>query len=70
MSPAPADLGEVEIVILDLDGTIVGVNAPWTDFCLGNGGDPAFCGPGTSYLAVCSAGADHTSQQITAALRW
>jgi hypothetical protein len=49
---------DVEIAVLDEDGTIVGVNESWIAFSLYNGGDPAACGMGTNYLEICDRTAD------------
>ena len=44
---------DVEIAVLDEEGTIVAVNESWTAFTLYNGGDPTACGVGVNYLEVC-----------------
>lgn len=69
MKAATIELNEVEVAVLDPAGTIVGVNQAWTDFCTANDGDVTGCCLGTSYLAVCDAATDRTSQQIVDALR-
>jgi PAS domain S-box-containing protein len=59
------DSVSAEIAVLDNEGTIVAVNAPWQRFASENSmapGDPApGTGVGSNYLAVCRAddGADH-----------
>ena len=60
----------VEVALLDLDGRIVCVNDAWTRFCVDNGGDPAQCGVGVSYLDVCDrAGDDTMATQVADAVR-
>ena len=51
--PGDAVRDTAEIAWLDSDGVIEAVNAAWGLFCHDNGGDPARCGVGVSYLAVC-----------------
>ena len=41
------------IAILDVDGTIIAVNATWNAFATSNGLAEAFCGPGVNYLRSC-----------------
>jgi signal transduction histidine kinase len=42
-----------QVAILDGEGRIVRTNRAWDDFAAANGGRPATCGVGASYLAVC-----------------
>lgn len=58
------DSTDSEIALLDRDGVIVAVNEAWLEFGRRNGADPARCGVGMSYLAVC----DAASGQVGAAL--
>ncbi|HEV7204177.1 MAG TPA: GAF domain-containing protein [Jatrophihabitans sp.] len=61
---------QVEVALLDRSGTIVAVNEHWTSFCLANGGVPARCGVGTSYLDVCTAAAgDRDADAVAELLR-
>lgn len=48
----------VEVIDLDLEGTIISTNDAWTSFCLANDGDPQRCGPGTSWVRVSEAAGD------------
>jgi PAS domain-containing protein len=41
------------VAVLTIDGAIVAVNRAWTEFCCGNGGDPALWGVGANYHEVC-----------------
>ncbi|GAA4805323.1 hypothetical protein GCM10023200_48410 [Actinomycetospora chlora] len=59
----------VETALLDPTGTIVWVNRAWDDFCVANGGDPASCGVGWSYLALCDEAGDPRSAEVAAAIR-
>jgi hypothetical protein len=59
----------VETALLDATGTIVWVNHAWDDFCVANGGDPASCGVGRSYLALCDEAGDARSAEVAAAIR-
>ncbi|CAN5209385.1 hypothetical protein BH09ACT12_BH09ACT12_00610 [soil metagenome] len=68
-SAVPVDDDDVEVAVLDLQGRIVAVNATWQRFCSNNEGDVLACGPGASYLDVCDAGGDRTSQQVGDAIR-
>jgi PAS domain S-box-containing protein len=59
-----------EVAILDREGVIVAVNDAWTDFVRRDGcADPARCGPGASYLAVCDAAGDEVAASVAAAIR-
>ena len=61
---------DVEVALLDPDGTIVWVNDAWRDFALANGGDAASLGIGASYLAACEADAgDAVADAVAAAVR-
>ena len=65
--PSATDL---EVALLDVEGRIVAVNAAWDRFCVDNGGDPASCGVGASYLDACAAaGDDPAARQVGAAVR-
>jgi hypothetical protein len=59
----------VEMALLDTAGGIVWVNRAWDEFCRANGGDPARCGVGRSFLALCDAAADPQSTTVAAAIR-
>lgn len=56
--------GAVEVALLDRHAVIVAVNQAWTQFCLDNGGDPARCGVGASYLAACDAAPGDASARV------
>jgi hypothetical protein len=58
----------VEVALLDQEGIIVGVNDAWAEFCEANGGDLSRAGVGMSYLDLCPAGIDSTSDEIRAAI--
>lgn len=47
------DALSAHIAVLDGNGTILAVNAPWEHFATANGVNPAAVGEGVSYLAVC-----------------
>jgi diguanylate cyclase (GGDEF)-like protein/PAS domain S-box-containing protein len=52
--PSTIDLLDDQIAVLDLTGTIVGVNRAWMDFARANGGTLARLQVGTNYLDVCA----------------
>ncbi len=67
-----AQVAGVEVALLDRDGVIVSVNEAWEQFAGDNGGNPAACGVGLSYLAVCAAAArsgDRMAAKTAAAIR-
>jgi hypothetical protein len=59
----------VEVALLDTAGVIVWTNRAWDEFCRANGGDPAHCGIGRSYLALCDAADDRPSAEVGLAIR-
>ena len=64
---------EVSTAVLDRAGVIIAVNTRWQEFCNANGGDPATCCAGASYLAVCAAAGDdpvarHAASMVRKAL--
>lgn len=58
-----------EVALLDRDGVIVAVNRAWDEFCRANGGEPARCGVGLSYLEVCDQAGDAATIDLAAAIR-
>jgi CheY-like chemotaxis protein/putative methionine-R-sulfoxide reductase with GAF domain len=44
---------DAHIAMLDRSGTILAVNAAWSDFGTGNGGREESTGPGVNYLEIC-----------------
>ncbi len=53
---AVLDTLDPHVAVLDRNGDIVAVNAPWQDFATENGGDRSRCGVGANYLAACQSG--------------
>ncbi len=63
------DRADVEVAVLDVNGVIVAVNGPWTDFCEANEGNPLSTGVGVDYLDVCrKAGSEPGARQVGAAI--
>jgi diguanylate cyclase (GGDEF)-like protein len=63
---------EAPTCALDPSGVIVATNVAWERFTLDNGGSPAECGLGTSYLSVCERAAatgDVAAAQVARDLR-
>jgi signal transduction histidine kinase/CheY-like chemotaxis protein len=56
------------IAVLDRAGTIVATNPAWDRFGREHGGDPARCGVGANYLAVCERAAGPYGDEARAAL--
>ncbi len=59
----------VIVTLLDRTGVIVAVNQEWQKFCLENGGDPARCGVGISYLDVCDRAGEDTADDVAECIR-
>jgi PAS domain S-box-containing protein len=65
------DSVSAHIAVLDKDGQIVAVNAPWRRFALENGGSPGYPAArtdvGSNYLEVCRASSGHCCEGAEAA---
>ena len=66
--PSGHSAHQVEVALLDREGVIVSVNDAWVDFCEANGGDLSRAGVGVSYLDICAAGIDSTTDEIREAI--
>jgi PAS domain S-box-containing protein len=64
------DSVSAEIAVLDREGAIIAVNAPWRRFSVQQGSEPGEparnTGVGTNYLGVCRSGAESTPVDIDA----